>query len=228
MKLNLLDAYTIRARLSSSIILLSPIIITVFLCFNEMFTIVSSSILLFIFLAFTNYIPILQRRIKSKEPIYPNYAVQFLSPSDNTIDRVSKNRFYNKLVKVDESFSCFQTPDDSDDFQKCCISAVQYLRTVTRDNHLVQEENINYGFIKNLLESKPIGITLSLIMILVVLIYSFWQYDTFYAFSIQSYFAFSFNGILLLFWIFGVNEKVVEIAAKHYAKTLLAAIDSLI
>jgi hypothetical protein len=63
MKLELLDAYNIRARLSASIILLSPIAITVFLCFDEINNLASSTVFIGMFLAFTNYIPILLRRI---------------------------------------------------------------------------------------------------------------------------------------------------------------------
>lgn len=59
MKLELLDVYNIRARLSASIILLAPVAITVFICFDEIHNIASSAVFIGLFLAFTNYIPIL-------------------------------------------------------------------------------------------------------------------------------------------------------------------------
>lgn len=44
MKLDLFDSYNIRVRLSSSIIIFAPLALTVFLCFDELFTFISSSV----------------------------------------------------------------------------------------------------------------------------------------------------------------------------------------
>jgi hypothetical protein len=73
MKLELLDAYDVRARLSASIILLAPIAITVFLCFDEINTFASSSVFIGLLLAFTNYIPILLRRVYGNKQYSVNY-----------------------------------------------------------------------------------------------------------------------------------------------------------
>ena len=67
MKLELLDAYNVRARLSASIILFAPIAITVFSCFEAIQSFSTSSVLIVVLLAFTNYIPILQHRIHTKQ-----------------------------------------------------------------------------------------------------------------------------------------------------------------
>ena len=57
MKLELLDAYNVRARLSPSIILLAPIAITLFLCFEEIRTLASSSVIIFVFsIIFVKYL----------------------------------------------------------------------------------------------------------------------------------------------------------------------------
>ena len=45
--------------------------------------------------------------------------------------------------------------------------------------------------------------------------------------SAEYYYAFVFNGITLLFWIFGVTKNVLMATAIRYAKTLIAAIDTL-
>lgn len=66
MKLELLDTYHIRVRLSASIIVLAPVAITIFLCFQEIATVASSSILIAVLLSFTNYLPIVQRQIYQK------------------------------------------------------------------------------------------------------------------------------------------------------------------
>lgn len=226
MKLELLDAYNIRARLSASVILLAPIAITVFLCFSEVATIASSSAFVFVLLAFTNYVPILQRRFHRKNDRI-NYASEFLLPDDKTIDSVTKERYYRKLATVDESFSPFNNPVDTPTFRKCCDSAVGYLRAHTRDNHLVLEENINYGFCKNLFDNKVIGIIICSLVILCLGIYAAVNFNCLKDISAEYYYAFVFNGVTLLFWIFGVTKNILMATAIRYAKTLIAAIDTL-
>lgn len=227
MKLELLDTYNIRVRLSASIIVFAPLAITIFLCFNEIATFISSSILIAVLLAFTNYLPILQRQIYQKKLPFKNYAAQFLMPNDGTLNPISKKRYYKILAKIDPSFSTFETPDDSKEFYQCCESAVRYLRNKTRTIPLVQEENINYGFYRALVSNKTIGIILCIIFAGLATMYSVLRFKTLSKIPINNYVAFSSNVILLLFWIFGVNQNTLKNTAKHYAKALLSTIDSL-
>lgn len=227
MRLELLDAYSIRARLSASIILLAPVVVTIFFCFEEIITLTSSSILIGIILAFTNYIPILQRRACKSADYVKNYAAEFLYADNNVIDAVSKARYYNTLAKIDNSFSAFQKPENTESFQKCCISAVIYLRNHTRDNRLVQEENITYGFCKNLCATKKYGIIFSLACGAFTGIYAWNLFGAFSEIPLQYYFTFVFNIATFAFWIWGVTKPILEDTATRYAKTLLAAIDSL-
>ena len=90
MKLELLDTYHIRVRLSASIIVLAPVAITIFLCFQEIATIASSSILIAVLLSLTNYLPIVQRQIYQKKLPFKNYAAQFLMPNDEAVNSTSK------------------------------------------------------------------------------------------------------------------------------------------
>lgn len=227
MRFDLLDAYNIRARLSASIILLAPMAVTLFLCFEEVASFASSSVIIFILLAFTNYVPILQRRIYQKNLPFIDYASQYLLINDSTIDGVSKHRFYMKLAALDKSFSKFLDPDNSDEFSDCCKSAVRYLRNHTRENTIVQEENINFGFCRNLWANKTAGIILCIVFGAITGIYSYAHFGTLSAIPLQNYVAFATNVALLLFWTVGVTEKVLTSAAKAYAKTLIYAIDSL-
>lgn len=227
MKLELLDAYNIRARLSASIILLAPFAVTFFFIFDEVRSFATSSVVLFILLAFTNYVPIMQRAFSKRRSLRTNYAAQLLYVDNETISTELKKRYYTKLSTLDSMFSCFENPEDSPAFQSACESAVVYLRNKTRDNHLVQEENINYGFCKNLLASKVVGIVISAVCLLFVAVFSCLKYESLSMIPIQNYLAFVTDGILLLFWIFLVTEKVLEQAGLAYAKTLVSAIDTL-
>lgn len=227
MKLELLDAYNIRARLSASIILLAPIAVTFFFLFEEVRSFATSSVILFILLALTNYVPIFQRTYSRQRTPRTNYAAQLLYIDDKTISTEMKKRYYVKLSKLDPSFACFEKPEDSTEFKTACESAVAYLRSRTRDNHLVQEENINYGLCRNLLSSKAAGIIISALCMVFTAIFSLLKYDALSAISTQNYLAFTMDALLLLFWIAFATKKALEHSGISYAKALIASIDSL-
>lgn len=227
MKLDILDPYNIRARLSPSIILLGPIALTLFFCFESLYNAASSTVFLLILLALTNYIPILQRRLSKRNTLPDNYAAKLLHCDNTEIDKVSKKRYYEKLASLDQTFSAFKTPSDTEEFRDCCKSAVIYLRNNTRGNNLVYEENINCGFCKNMLIDKPIGITINLALAIFILLYSWIPSREITAISHKNWFSICFNLCFVIFWIFGINKKMLEESAKRYAYTLITAIDSL-
>lgn len=227
MKLELLDAYNIRARLSASIILLAPIAVTLFFLFEEVRAFATSSVILFVLLALTNYVPILQRTYSRKRTSRTNYAAQLLYVDDKTISAELKKRYYAKLLKLDPSFACFEKPEDSPEFKTACESAVAYLRSRTRDNHLVQEENINYGLCRNLLSGKTMGIIISTLCMVFTAVFSCLKYDSLSAIPAQDYLAFMLDALLLLFWIVFATKKALEHSGIAYAKALIASIDSI-
>lgn len=96
-----------------------------------------------------------------------------------------------------------------------------------RDHRLVQEENINYGFCKNLLASKQIGIVFCIICTAFTIIISLVRYNGIGAIPTENWFALTANIGFFLFWIFGINQSMLVDASKHYARNLLASIDSL-
>lgn len=227
MKIELLDVYYIRARLSASIILLSPIAITAFLCFEEINAFISSSVFVFALLAFSNYVPLLQRQFSQSRYCYSDCATQLLLPSNPEINTTTKNRYYRKLSMADDGFRLFEYPSESEDFKRCCDSAISFLKEKTRDDHHVQEENINYGFCKNLMASKTFGIIISSFLIIAVGVYSYARYDNIVSIPMNNYLALFVNIAMLLFWIFGITQKMLEKSAMYYAKTLISKIDSL-
>ena len=227
MKLELLDAYNIRARLSASILLLAPIAVTLFFLFEEVRSFATSSIILFVLLALTNYVPIMQRTFGKYRTPRTNYAAQLLYVDDKTISTELKKRYYAKLSKLDPSFACFEKPEDSPEFKSACESAVAYLRSRTRDNHLVQEENINYGLCRNLLSSKAEGIIISATGVVFTGAFSYLKFDSLSTIPVQNYLALATNALLLMFWIAFATKKALEHSGIAYSKALIASIDSL-
>lgn len=226
MKLEIFDPYIIRARLCPSIILLGPIALTIFFCFDELYSFITSTITVCILFALTNYITVLQRRLAPHNQLVYNYAAKYLLPDDTTIDSISKKRYYSKLASLEDTFSSFITPTPSQDLCILCESAVVYLRNITRDNHLVLEENINCGFCKNMLISKPIGIIINCCLATLTIVYSLATYKTFECIPPQNLFSLGINAFFILFWFFGITRKMMEEASKRYALALITAIDS--
>ena len=227
MKLELFDTYHIRVHLSASIIILAPLAITIFLCFPEIATFASSSIIIAVLLSFTNYLPILQRQIYQNKLTFTNYAAQFLMPDDKTLNPITKQRYYNLLAKIDPTFSDFQKPSVCKEFYPCCESAVRYLRGKNRTNSWVLEANINFGFYRTLYSNKFTGILLCVIFGILTAAYSLLYFESLSQIPINNYIAFASCIVLFLFWVFGVNQHTLEAIAKQYAKALLSTIDTL-
>lgn len=102
MKLDLLDTYNIRTHLSPSIIVLAPVAITIFLCFQEISTFASSSVLIAVLLAFTNYLPILQRQTYQKSFHLKIMLHSFLCQMTKLLIQLQKSgtiKYFQKLIK---------------------------------------------------------------------------------------------------------------------------------
>ena len=225
MDINIFDNYNIRARLSVYIILISPILLTLYLLYEPVRTFTFSAILFTIIIAFSNYLFALQRYLQKDQKTYSNIAAKFLFVNDSHINSYTKQRYYQKLCKLDDNFSIFNNPSDSEDFETACYSAIVWLRNNTRNNKLVQEENILYGFYKNLISFKNTGLCFTFIAIIILLssskpIYNFFQ-------SQLNTWLIILDTFFLIFCIFGVNKKIGITVAEKYAYALLGALDSM-
>ena len=112
---------------------------------------------------FDNYFSSSYFLIRNEDSLYNfKYLIAYSLKNKKEFVIVNEDkRYYDKLAKLDKSFSCFENPEDSSSFKSECEIAITYLRNRTRNNHLVQEENINYGLCKNLLNTTPVGIIIS-------------------------------------------------------------------
>lgn len=232
MKLDLFDPYIVRARLSPGVIFLSPAAITLFFCFPEIYSLTSSSILIAVFISFTNYLPILQRQICQHRIKQENYAARFLLPDDKTINEVIKKRYYKIISEIDQTFSFFKTIKYNDEqekniFYQNCEMVVRYLRTNTRSYHLLLEENINYGFYRNLYSVKNSGIVLCVIFGLIAVGHLLFCFITSHQIPVGNCQAFVYDILMLIFWTLGVKQGMLEATAKSYARALLSTIDLL-
>ncbi|WP_159731610.1 hypothetical protein [Methylosinus sp. Ce-a6] len=152
-------------------------------------------------------------------------SVCFLRHRDKAIDAVSKDRYHRRLVELGAVASMpaltdeLRDPVGSDAFY---MSASTWLRTNTRDEKkfsLLYKENVNYGFHRNLLAGKTIGLALCV------------------AAACSSGFAFYLGkspvaeslvtGIIFVYLNSAIGEQALYRVACEYAKRLLEAIDQI-
>ena len=227
MNIEIFDSYNIRARVCPCIILLSPIALTLFLCFSDQFDINSSAVIIVLLLAFANCIPTIQRiMFKNSKLTQVNYAAQYLSIKDNTINSISKKRYYQKLTEYNPQFETLYS-SDSLVYMQTCESAVSFIRNINRDNKQLLEENINYGFSKNMLLNKPYGIIICIINIIIIVFYSLFSNTSINAIPKENWIAVILNVLILSFWLFIISSKLMQESGKQYAIALIESIDNI-
>lgn len=158
-------------------------------------------------------------------------TTQVLRYSNNTFDKHTKMRFHQKLKdltnigeKIDEAFEKI-FPKKADEIYK---SWTKYLISQTRDNqkyNLLFQENINYGFRRNIFGLKNIAISINIILIIGYFIYSSIISEYKVVLTPELILSVGIMGLILIFWIRIVNEKWVKTTAFAYAERLLEAID---
>jgi len=163
-----------------------------------------------------------------------------LRHSDSRLDKYTKARYMEKLATLISNFkpvSFEQEQADPQNADEMYRTATLYLKEQTRDKikyPLVLQENISYGFSRNIRAFKTLGV-FSTLLCLAASSYLTWNRyikgaDKALEEVVLSV-PFIYIGLLicLLFtvfiWIFLVTEKWVEIRAFAYAKALFRSCD---
>lgn len=159
---------------------------------------------------------------------------------DNRLDRVTKHRYHKFLsskiaAKLPDSMQESSKPDLADEFYE---SATHWLLGKTRDKQkfkLLFNENITYGFRRNALGMKPIGLVTSGVCTLWVLI----SHDViqttgpilnlavFTTLPLPAISSLAVSTSMLLAWFLFFTKTSLQTAALTYATTLLRACDEL-
>ena len=226
MNIKIFDSYNIRARLSVYTIIIAPIILTLYVLYEPIRSFTFSVVLIAIITSFSNYLFALQR-YKQREKNHKNTAAEFLYIDDPHIDKKTKQRYYRKLSKIDKSFEVMNHPMDSEEFKQTCYSAVQWLRSNTRNSKLVQEENIMCGFYKNLISLKSVGIAFTIVAFFILIITSVPTTPLSFIQSKTNIILIFVDIGMILFWKFGVNGKIHSVLCEKYAYALLETLDTL-
>ncbi|WP_339813556.1 hypothetical protein [Zunongwangia profunda] len=160
-------------------------------------------------------------------------STQILRHSDNTFDPHTTNHLHKRLCEstgighIDMGEIEKYNPDEADNIYSAWCG---YLRGVTRDTSkykLLFQENISYGFRRNLWGLKKPAIIFIAIVAAVIAFAEYLQIQA-NGTSPSLISALCFIGLLLilLFWLLIVNKSWIKSVAFAYAERLVEAVNS--
>ncbi len=233
------DEYDLKARLVPVVVLISPILISLYMYVDLIREFSTTVIVLIVTFSFSNIIMVYIRYMskKNKSHVKRDKVVEYLKPNNTVVNSITKKRIYIYLASVDSSFDVLHNLFENNDLKNknskeamkldtACHSALNWIKENTRDLPIVKKENIYYGLFRNLHSIKSIGIFISIVSLFLNIFFSFSTVNN--ACQITSTFITTmlFSIISIVVWIFVVTEKLVDFCACNYAEALIFAMDS--
>lgn len=244
----LFDRYSLNARVKPAFLLFLPVVVMVYVLFEPSRTLGGSILTLLLSFGVVAFAAnqmsthgnLLQEKLFAKWGGAPSTII--LRHSDSRLDRNTKQRYKLALEGLIPNFKAPTEAEEKADpraADEMYDSAASYLREHTRDAKkfaLILNENIEYGFSRNLLACKPMGLFLS-IACLALSLALFWK--QFHKVPTQdmvaawdaipvAYFVLVIaQTFVTIAWFLLVSEKWVQVRAFAYTKRLYAACEKI-
>lgn len=233
MKIDLFDRYDIRTRICAFVFVVSPFLLDSYILVDAVRTFPSTVVITTVLIACSGLFTCWMR-YWGNSVNQVDYIAEFLMPESLEISTASRKRYYDRLVKHESSFGDLYS-EDPNTRKDAARSASVWLREKTRTTEfkLVQEENLNYGFVRNLYSVKPFFIgyfTVYSVLLVVTVIVTNWDLspkDYLLAMPAEHIACGIVHASAYLIWIFGINQNIVDFTAKKYAKAVVRSIDKL-
>jgi len=228
------DSYGRKARLQPALLVLFPLILVIATGFQDLYSLGAGLLGL---IASSGFLYLLANLAASKgrklEPkLFAKWGgaptTTWLRYSDDNLDKLTKERYFyfleRNIVKWEAPTEEMEI-SDVESYDQRCVSAVRWLREHSRGDSvhskLVHKENIAYGFRRNLFGLKGVGITTTVLALLlgVGVLYSSGQTD------IPVISAIGICLFMLFFWVKVVSDNWVYEAGNCYARALLSFCD---
>lgn len=152
---------------------------------------------------------------------------------DNRLDAITKARYHRamaSLLKETKPPTQNQEREHPRAADEVYAAWSNYLRTHTRDEKkfaLLFKENVNYGYRRNVLGLRPLGISIAILVAAIAGVRVWWIYWQTGQLDQAMTSVGLFSLVLLLIWIFRVSPEWVRVPADAYAYRLVEAIDML-
>ncbi len=229
------DTYTIRARIFPALLAALPglALAAVIISWRQLGLshVIATGAAIVLLFAFSDFARRLGKKLENdlfhKMGGKPSTAM--LRSSDKQFDAVTKTKWLAFLSnKIGEKAPAADDEDSDNYFERCG----NWLRENTRDTKkfkLVFEENVTYGFRRNLLGVKVPGLALNGLVVATCAL-ALWFRLPFSVddnVSIRLVYVLAVAACHALYFFLAVNESAVMEAAKQYGRQLLLACDTL-
>lgn len=247
LSLSFFDKYTIKARLLPAVTAILPLffLLASYLNFNE--DLLGNAIVLFLSSILSVFLLSNWSRSfgkKVEEKLLKDWGglptTQLLRFSDNTIDDIEKMEVHRilrenlgvNLPSKEEELKDRYTADNKYNV------AINKVRELTRDDHILLNDNIYYGFMRNSLGIKNMALIFCVLtwLILAVLFYIHYPFDKYnidlileFSTSIRLslWIALLSSVVMPIYWCFVITKKSVRNSAFRYARRVLLSIQNL-
>lgn len=239
--LSMFSPYEIKARFFPAVLVLAPLVFSLLIWYPELIDWESSLFTLFIVVIIIFFLSKLGRHlgVKKQEKLLAEWgnfpSTIMLRKRDSTIDATTKERYHNFLILKVKGLkipSLEEELEKPDFYEKQYNSAVKWLLENTRDSSkysLLLQDNISYGFSRNLLGIKPLGIAFSLVSFVINLFGAYQKYNLILMdIPLKTWLAGLVCVFFTLMWIFYVTKQMVKTASYAYARTLLATCEDVV
>lgn len=233
-----LDEYTRNARLKPAFLVVLPIALTVAVFGFEQSAIEGTLFGLVSSLGFTFLLAQLVRdRGKSKENwLFGKWngkpTTAMLRHCDPRLNARTRARYHARLCSMLQINlpTAAQEKDKPADADVAYSTCGDYLLSRTRDKERFQllfQENVNYGFRRNLWSMKPVGITICVLSLCALALLTRRQAEGGTVPWLTNVSAIAIVALLLTWWIVRITPNWVKTVADTYALRLLGSIDEL-
>ena len=229
MKLSIFDEYNLRARITVWIIFIGPIILPAYLMIDTIRAFSTTAIVVLILIALSNlYIIHIRNCAKhGKKSVDKRSIVKAYFDNDSKLNRKMRNTICDKIQKHGFAQSEIQILKNKEtvnpEYPDILDNVINIIKESQRKNTLVREENIQYGFCRNLYAIRTLGTVITGVMIILeVICMKLACTDVDKDMLLLSL---AVDAFFLLMWLFGINRKLVIIAAESYAECLFNAFE---
>ncbi|MDD5259591.1 MAG: hypothetical protein PHD29_06470 [bacterium] len=224
-----INDYTVQSRFMPVLIVFVPIGILIWACmmgaYNLLVSTLSGSMVIVIISAGLSQIG--RDLGKRKEPsLFKMWGgaptTQMLTSGKSILNEETIKRYHAKLRTLTNTKD---TNIQGADQTALLETYILFLRENTRDARkypLVNKENINYGFRRNLWAMKPSAIAITIISVILLFAYFIFSLDA-GNINDRAIIAIIFNISILVLWTFRINPEWVRLAAVAYAERLIAS-----
>lgn len=217
MNLTIFDEYDLRARVSVWIILMAPVIIPLYIISESIKSLSTTALILITLIALSNlFIIIIRKSAKEKYDIKRKYVKLYFMEK---LNEESKKMILKKISNMNPEITDILKDVNNEKYEEVLDSALKMIKKSVRDSKLVREENIQYGFCRNIYAVRLLGRTISLIMICCEIL----LYQNKVIEEISFIVTIIISLLFLILWLFFVKRNIVVFSANNYAEALFDA-----